>query len=89
VALLHSRGFETDVRTYIELAGFIPDLTGLDSLSDVSLEKFYIRDPFFFRKIDISSSSAGEAYKHDGVYVRDPLSTTRNQVRRELKRAAG
>jgi hypothetical protein len=48
VALLHSRGFETDVRTYIELAGFIPDLTGLDSLSDVSLEKFYIRDPFFF-----------------------------------------
>ncbi len=88
MARFHSRGFETDVGTYIELAGFTPDLTGLDSLSDVSLEKFYIRDPFF-PKIDISSSSAGEAYKHDGVYVRDPLSTTRNQVRRELKRAAG
>jgi len=47
---LHSRGFEKDVRTYIELAGFTPDLRGIESLSDVSLRKFHIRDPFFFVK---------------------------------------
>jgi SAM-dependent methyltransferase len=47
---LHSRGFETEVRNYLQLAGFEPDMKGFDTLSKVSLEKFRIRDPFFFVK---------------------------------------
>lgn len=59
MALLHSRGFEKDVRTYIELAGFTPDLRGIESLSDVSLRKFYIRDLFFFVKQGRNGGAGG------------------------------
>ena len=47
---LHSRGFEMEVETYLQLAGFTPDVKGHDALSKVSLDRFYIRDPFFFVK---------------------------------------
>jgi SAM-dependent methyltransferase len=47
---LHSRGFEMEVETYLRFAGFTPDTRGLDTLSNVALDKFSIRDPFFFVK---------------------------------------
>lgn len=47
---LHSRGFEMEVETYLKFAGFTPDAKGFDTFSKVPLDRFYIRDPFFFVK---------------------------------------
>jgi SAM-dependent methyltransferase len=47
---LHSRGFETEVRTYLLRAGLMPHLPGFETLSEVPRGQFRIFDPFFFTK---------------------------------------
>ncbi len=47
---LHSRGFEIEVETYLQRAGFVPDERGFASLGGVRLRQRFIRDPFFFTK---------------------------------------
>jgi hypothetical protein len=47
---LHSRGFETEVRTYLQRAGLMPHLPGFETLSAVPISEFRICDPFFFTK---------------------------------------
>jgi len=47
---LYSRGFETEVCWYLQMAGFAPDVEGFSSLSAAPLADFRIRDPFFFKR---------------------------------------
>lgn len=44
---LHSRGFETEVKTYLLKAGFEPHQQGLSTLDKVDKRRFSIRDPYF------------------------------------------
>jgi hypothetical protein len=47
---MFSRGFETEVASYLQMAGFTEDASGFTSLQDAQPQKFYIRDPFFLKR---------------------------------------
>jgi hypothetical protein len=46
---LHSRGFESEVETYLRAAGFFDHEQGHATLQNVNTRRFQIRDPFFFK----------------------------------------
>jgi hypothetical protein len=47
---LHSRGFESEVETYLRAAGFFDHEQGHATLRNVNTRRFKIRDPFFLQR---------------------------------------
>lgn len=47
---LHSRGFESEVETYLRAAGFFDHEQGHATLRNVDTRRFQIRDPFFLQR---------------------------------------
>jgi len=48
---LHSRSFETEVKTYLLKAGFEPHQHAASTLDKVDKKRFSIRDPYFLGRI--------------------------------------